>query len=147
MEYIHRTLERKFLKMNRVFKAILVTGARQVGKTTMLKHLAEGEGRTFVSMDDPRNRELANTDPRLFFQLYKPPILIDEAQKAPGLFEYIKQMCDESEEKGLFWLTGSESKKLLKEAGDSLAGRICILRMYSLSWKEKQGIPPCQIYS
>lgn len=140
MEYIHRTLERKFLKMNRVFKAILVTGARQVGKTTMLKHLAEGEGRTFVSMDDPRNRELANTDPRLFFQLYKPPILIDEAQKAPGLFEYIKQMCDESEEKGLFWLTGSESKKLLKEAGDSLAGRICILRMYSLSWKEKQGI-------
>lgn len=126
--------------MNKVFKAILVTGARQVGKTTMLKHLAEGTGRTFVSMDDSRNRELAKNDPHLFFQMYKPPILIDEAQKAPELFEYIKKLCDESNEMGLFWLTGSESKKLLKEAGDSLAGRICILKMYSLSWKEKNGI-------
>ena len=141
MEYIQRDLERKFLKMNKVFKAILVTGARQVGKTTMLKHLAKEEGRTFVSMDDIRNRELAKSDPGLFFQMFKPPILIDEAQKAPELFEYIKKMCDETEETGLFWLTGSESKKLLKEAGDSLAGRICILRMYSLSLKEKQGVP------
>ena len=140
MNYIYRDLERKFLKMNKVFKAILVTGARQVGKTTMLKHLAEGAGRTFVSMDDSRNRELAKNDPHLFFQMYKPPILIDEAQKAPELFEYIKKLCDESNEMGLFWLTGSESKKLLKEAGDSLAGRLCILKMYSLSWKEKNGI-------
>ena len=140
MEYIKRELERKFMKMNKVFKAILVTGARQVGKTTMLKHLAKDEGRTYVSMDDMRNRELARRDPRLFFQTFKPPILIDEAQKAPELFEYIKQICDETEEMGLFWLTGSESKKLIKNAGDSLAGRICILRMYSLSLKEKMGI-------
>lgn len=140
MEYIHRELERKFMKMNKAFKAIMVTGARQVGKTTMLKHLAANEGRSFVSMDDARNRELARSDPRLFFQMFKPPVLIDEAQKAPELFEYIKLMCDASDENGLFWLTGSESKKLMKAAGDSLAGRICILRMYSLSWKEKLGI-------
>lgn len=140
MNYIHRDLERKFIKMNKAFKAILVTGARQVGKTTMLKHLAEDEGRTFVSMDDARNRDLAKSDPHLFFQMFKPPILIDEVQKAPELFECIKQICDETEENGLFWLTGSESKKLMKEAGDSLAGRICILKMYSLSWKEKNGI-------
>ncbi len=140
MTYIERSMERKFLKMNKVFKAILLTGARQVGKTTMLKHLAKGEGRTFVSMDDAKNRELARTDPHVFFQIYKPPILIDEAQKAPELFEYIKQLCDETEETGLFWLTGSESKKLMKEAGDSLAGRICILKMYSMSWKEKKGM-------
>jgi len=140
MEYLHRELERKFLKMNRAFKVLLLTGARQVGKTTMLKHLAQNDGRTFVTMDDSRNRELARTDPRLFFQVFKPPVLIDEVQKAPELFEYIKILCDESEEKGQFWLTGSESRKLLKNAGDSLAGRICILRMYSLSWKEKNGI-------
>lgn len=140
MNYLERSLERKFLKMNKAFKAIMLTGARQVGKTTMLKHLAEGEGRTFVSMDDNKNRELARTDPHVFFQIYKPPVLIDEAQKAPELFEYIKQLCDETEETGLFWLTGSESKKLLKEAGDSLAGRICILKMYSMSWKEKNGM-------
>lgn len=106
----------------------------------MLKHLAESENRTFVTMDDARNRELARRDPKLFFQMYQPPILIDGAQKAPELFETIKQMCDETEENGLFWLTGSESRKLLKEAGDSLAGRICILRMYSLSQREKQGL-------
>jgi len=140
MEYISRELERKFLKMNKVFKALLVTGARQVGKSTMLKHLAENTGRTFVSMDDKRNRELARRDPGLFFQTYKTPILIDEVQKAPELFEYIKIICDETEEKGLFWLTGSESKKLLENAGDSLAGRVCILKMYSLSLKEKLGI-------
>lgn len=137
MEYINRELERKFLKMNKVFKALLVTGARQVGKSTMLRHLAENTGRTFVSMDDKRNRELARIDPGLFFQTFKPPILIDEVQKAPELFEHIKMICDETNETGVFWLTGSESKKLLKNAGDSLAGRVCIMKMYSLSLKEK----------
>ncbi len=63
--------------------------------------------------------------------------MIDEAQKAPELFEYIKIICDEFDRMGLFWLTGSESKKLLKGAQDSLAGRICILKMYSLSQREK----------
>ena len=138
--YIERELERKFLKMNAAFKAILVTGARQVGKTTMLKHLAKNQKRTFVTMDDARNRELAQRDPKLFFQMFKPPILIDEAQKAPEIFECIKEICDASEETGLFWLTGSESRKLLKNAGDSLAGRICILRMYSFSQREKAGL-------
>jgi hypothetical protein len=140
MDYIKRDLERKFLKMNAAFKVILLTGARQVGKTTMLKHLAKDGGRTYVSMDDIRNRELACSDPKLFFQMFKPPILIDEVQKAPELFDYIKLICDESEDTGLFWLTGSESKKLLKQAGDSLAGRICILKMYSLSQREKEGM-------
>jgi hypothetical protein len=140
MEYIKRELERKFIKMNTVFKVMLVTGARQVGKTTMLKHLAQDDGRTYVTMDDARNRELASSDPKLFFQMYKPPILIDEVQKAPELFEYIKLICDETEDTGLFWLTGSESKKLLKGAGDSLAGRICILKMYSLSQREKENM-------
>ena len=139
MEYISRELERKFMAMNQAFKAVMVTGARQVGKSTMLKKLAEGEERTYVNLDNSIDRELAKSDPGLFFQVYKPPILIDEAQKAPELFEYIKILCDESDRMGLFWLTGSESKKLLKGAQDSLAGRICILKMYSLSQREKAG--------
>ena len=106
MAYITRELERKFLKLNDFFKVILVTGARQVGKTTMLKHLA-GSDRTYVTMDNTMVRELAQSDPVLFFQTYKPPILIDEVQKAPELFEQIKIICDESDEKGLIWLTGS----------------------------------------
>ena len=139
MVYIKRELERKFLAMNEVFKAVMVTGARQVGKSTMLKKLAENEERTYVNLDNSRDRELAKSDPGLFFQVYKPPVLIDEAQKAPELFEQIKILCDESDQTGLFWLTGSESKKLLKGAQDSLAGRICILKMYSLSQREKSG--------
>ena len=93
MVYIERTLERKFLRMSSFFKAILVTGARQVGKTTMLKHLAEGQNRTYVTMDNTMARTLAQTDLVLFFQTYKPPIIIDEIQKAPELFEQIKIMC------------------------------------------------------
>lgn len=139
MRYIKRELERKFWTMNEVFKAVMVTGARQVGKSTMLKELAAGEERTYVNLDNARDRELAKSDPGLFFQVYKPPILIDEVQKAPELFEYIKLLCDETDQTGVFWLTGSESKKLLREARDSLAGRICILKMYSLSQREKAG--------
>lgn len=140
MAYITRELERKFMKLNGFFKAVLVTGARQVGKTTMLKHLCEGTGRTYVSLDNIMARELAQTDPVLFFQTYKPPMLIDEVQKAPELFEQIKIMCDESDEKGLFWLTGSQQYKMMKKIRDTLAGRIGILNLYSMSQREKNNI-------
>ncbi len=141
MAYITRTLEGKFLKMSRTFKVVMLTGARQVGKSTMLKHLAAGTNRTYVSLDDGQARQLAAEEPRLFFQLYKPPLLIDEVQKAPQLMEEIKLLCDASEERGLFWLTGSQSKKLLQQAGDSLAGRLCLLQLHSLSAKEVAGCP------
>ncbi|MCL2639000.1 MAG: ATP-binding protein [Oscillospiraceae bacterium] len=140
MEYIARHLERKFMKMSGFFKAVLVTGARQVGKTTMLKHLAKESNRIYVSLDTKMARELAQSDPVLFFQKYKPPILIDEVQYAPELFPQIKIMCDESEETGQFWLTGSQQYKTMEVARESLAGRIGILPMYSLSQAEKAGI-------
>ena len=140
MAYIIRELERKFLKMNGFFKAILVTGARQVGKTTMLKHLAEGTNRTYVSLDNAMARDLAQSDPVLFFQTYKPPILIDEVQKAPELFEQIKIICDETDEKGLIWLTGSQQYGMMKKVRETLAGRIGILELYSFSQREKNGI-------
>lgn len=139
MEYITRELERKFLKLNDFFKVILVTGARQVGKTTMLKHLADSN-RTYVTMDNALARDLAQNDPVLFFQTYKPPILIDEVQKAPNLFEQIKLICDESEEKGLIWLTGSQQYKMMKHVRETLAGRIGILELHSLSAREKAGV-------
>jgi len=140
MAYITRELERKFLKMNGFFKVILVTGARQVGKTTMLKHLAEGTGRTYVTLDNAMARDLAKSDPVLFFQTYKPPILIDEVQKAPELFEQIKIICDETEEKGLIWLTGSQQYGMMKKVRETLAGRIGILELYSFSQREKNGL-------
>ncbi len=142
MDYIKRDIERKFLHMSSAFKAVMVVGARQVGKSTTLKRLAEGQNRTYVTMDDSRLRNLAQSDPKLFFQTFQPPILIDEAQKAPELFEEIKLICDANDERGQFWLSGSQSKKLVKKAGDSLAGRLCILKMYSLSSREKLGVTP-----
>lgn len=142
MVYIRRELERKFLEMSRAFKAVMVVGARQVGKSTMLKHLARDEQRTYVTMDDIQLRQFAQADPKLFLQAYPPPILIDEVQKAPQLFERIKIICDESEARGLFWLTGSQSRKLMKRAGDSLAGRLCVLKMYSFSQRELLGVYP-----
>ena len=139
MKYYTRELERKFLKLNDFFKVILVTGARQVGKTTMLKHLSES-GRTYVTLDNMVARELAQSDPVLFFQTYKPPILIDEIQKAPELFEQIKIICDESDERGIIWLTGSQQYKMIKRVRETLAGRIGILELYSLSAREKAGL-------
>ena len=133
MAYITRELERKFMKLNGFFKAVLVTGARQVGKTTMLKHLCEGTDRTYVSLDNIMARELAQTDPVLFFQTYKPPILIDEVQKAPELFEQIKIMCDESDEKGLFWLTGSQQYKMMKKIKMCIRDRSCFKTLHYLT--------------
>lgn len=140
MQYVERALERKFLHMSSFFKAVLVTGARQVGKTTMLKHLAANQNRTYVSMDNTMARALAKSDPVLFFQTYKPPIIIDEIQKAPELFEQIKIMCDENEERGLFWLTGSQQYKTMKNIRETLAGRVGILELYSLSKNEVEGL-------
>ena len=140
MQYIHRELERKFTEASSFFKAVLVIGARQVGKSTMLKELAKEQNRTIVTMDNGFARELAQSDPELFFQTYKPPILIDEIQKAPGLLEHIKIMCDESEERGRFWLTGSQRRKIMERSKETLAGRLGILRLYGLSYREKHGL-------
>lgn len=138
--YIQRALESKFKKMDGFFKAVLVTGARQVGKTTMLKHLSEGQNRTYVTLDDNDALTLAKEDPKLFFMRYKPPILIDEVQKAPELFPQIKIICDRNDQTGLFWLTGSEQFSMMKNVTETLAGRVGILELYPLSYNELNGI-------
>jgi len=140
MAYISRDMERKFLKMNGFFKVILVTGARQVGKTTMLKQLANGQNRAYVSLDNTMTRTLAQTDPELFFQTYKPPIIIDEVQYAPQLFTQIKIICDNSEERGQFWLTGSQQFEMMRNVRESLAGRIGVLDLYSMTKREIDGV-------
>ncbi|MCL2045507.1 MAG: ATP-binding protein [Oscillospiraceae bacterium] len=140
MDYINRSLERKFLRMSGFFKVVLVTGARQVGKTTMLRYLAGKQNRTYVSLDSMLARDLAKSDPVLFFQTYKPPIIIDEVQYAPELFSQIKIICDESDETGLFWLTGSQQYNMMKNVQESLAGRVGILQLYGFAMNEKDGI-------
>ena len=91
MEYISRELERKFLHMNETFKAVMVVGARQVRKSTMLKHLANNQNRSYVTMDDTQLRNLAKTDPKLFLQVYHPPVLIDD--NAVHTCEFIRDLA------------------------------------------------------
>ena len=139
MSYIRRSLEKIVLQVTKEYPVVLLSGPRQVGKTTMLKKLMEGTERSYVSLDDLQERELARTDPELFLQLHKPPILIDEVQYAPELFLYIKLMVDKEQKKGDFWLTGSEVFSLMRGVQESLAGRVALLSLSSLSQTEAYG--------
>ena len=142
--YITRHMEKPVMELNEQYPVLLLTGPRQVGKTTMLEHLieVEGKGRKKVSLDDLTLRELAKTDPKMFFQLYQPPLLIDEVQYAPELFPYIKIMVDECHQPGDFWLTGSQLFKMMKGVQESLAGRVALLHLSPLSQSEIMKRPP-----
>jgi len=142
MNYIPRSLESVVMQVSKEYPAVLVTGPRQVGKTTMLQKLMEGTDRGYVSLDDLNERALAKTDPEMFFQLHKPPILIDEVQYAPELFTYIKIYADKTAVPGAFWMTGSQAFKLMKGVRESLAGRVAVLSMTSLSQAEISGTVP-----
>lgn len=139
MNYIHRSLEKVVMEVTREYPVVLVTGPRQVGKTTMLQKLMEGTERNYVSLDDLNNRNLAKNDPELFLQLHKPPVLIDEVQYAPELFTYIKIYVDKQHHAGDFWLTGSQVFKMMDGVQESLAGRVAVLSLTSLSQAEISG--------
>ena len=134
--YITRTIEKRVKKLTKEFKVLVVTGARQVGKSTMLKHC--DPQRTYVSLGKPNIREFANTEPELFLQRYKTPVIIDEIQYAPILLDYIKEIVDNDEKRGQYWLTGSQPFHLMKNVSESLAGRAAIINMLGLSINEKQ---------
>lgn len=136
MRYIARNLEKVVLEVTKEYPVVLVTGPRQVGKTTMLQKLMEGTDRNYVSLDDLNERNLAKTDPEMFLQLHKSPILIDEVQYAPELFVYIKIHVDKYHNAGDFWLTGSQVFKLMSGIQESLAGRVAVLSLTSLSQAE-----------
>lgn len=136
--YRYRTLEKYFTSATGQFPVLLVTGARQVGKTSFLRHVSE-EGRRYVTLDDPLILELAKTDPALFMQRFPPPVLIDEIQYAPELLPYIKMACDERRQSNLFWITGSQQFHLMQGVSESLAGRVAILRLLGLSRREILG--------
>ena len=133
--YKNRSLEKLILKLNDTFKVLLVTGARQVGKTTLLNHCHSGE-RTYVSLDDIRLRQMAIEEPEMFIQKYRPPLIIDEIQHAPQLLPYIKMEVDNMETRGNYWLTGSQKFHLMKNVTESLAGRVAIINLEGLSLKE-----------
>jgi len=136
--YKKRTLSPYLLRMSRKFKVLFVNGPRQAGKTTLLKNTKEGL-RKYVSLDNPQDLLKAKTDPKGFLDIYAPPCIIDEIQYAPELFPYIKLLADNTEKRGLIWLTGSQQYNLMQGITESLAGRIAIIDMYGFSVYERDG--------
>ncbi|MBQ5343175.1 MAG: ATP-binding protein [Oscillospiraceae bacterium] len=136
-------MEDRILELSRSYAAILLTGPRQAGKTTMLRELAKREniGRKYVTLDDLTERDMAKNDPALFLQLHQPPVLIDEVQYAPELFTYIKIHIDEHHGAGDFWMTGSQIFRLMRGVQESLAGRVALLHMSPMSQREITGAP------
>lgn len=138
MKYIKRDMEAKILSLSREYACILLTGARQVGKTTLLKALMD-ESRHYVTLDDLDERRLAKREPATFLAVHPRPVFIDEVQYAPELFSYIKMAVDDGASPGDFWLTGSQSFALMTLAQESLAGRTAILHLLTLSQHELYG--------
>lgn len=139
MKYIRRNLEDIIKRVSKEYPVVLLTGPRQVGKTTMLQRLMEGTDRKYVTLDDLTERDMAKNDPEMFLQLHKPPVLIDEVQYAPELFTYIKIYADQHKEPGAVWMTGSQIFKLMRGVQESLAGRVAVLNMTTLSQAEISG--------
>jgi len=149
---LKRTIFSAISKISSSWPVLLLTGPRQVGKSSVLAMMKEKE-RIEVSLDDITNRELAQTDPNAFIQKYPPPVIIDEVQYAPNLFPYIKIWVDNhrynfksgkknsSNPAGAFWLTGSQKFQLMKGVQETLAGRIAIIDLLGFSYKEISGKP------
>lgn len=143
MAYIRRALQDLVKQTAEEYPALLIPGPRQVGKSTLLEHVVREEKLSVkrVTLDDLTERQLAIEDPAMFFQIHRPPVLIDEVQYAPELFTEIKKMIDEGAGPGSFWLTGSQQFRLMELAGETLAGRIAILPLSSLSQSERASVP------
>ncbi len=136
--YLPRALETQIRRTSEIFPVVLVTGPRQVGKTTVLQEIAE-PGRAYYDLDDPETLELARTDPYQFFQKHPPPMILDEIQVAPQLLKHIKVMVDRDRRPGQFWLTGSQQFHMMKGVTESLAGRVGILDLFGMSQRELDG--------
>lgn len=139
--YLSRTLQEFIRKSSRQFPVIMVAGPRQVGKTTILRHISE-EDRTYVTLDDPNIALLAKEEPALFLERFKAPLLIDEIQYAPELLPHIKMVVDREKRPGAFWLTGSQPFRLMKGVSESLAGRVALIHLQGFSLREMHGDAP-----
>lgn len=137
MVYKHRTLETEILRASERFKAVMVSGMRRIGKSTMLEHLC-AETRTCVTLDDFQASELAANARDLFFKRYPAPVLVDEIQRVPELCLEVKVLADSSEKRGQVWLTGSQRFAMMRNMSESLAGRLASFELLPLSLYERQ---------
>ena len=138
--YIDRHISKILDELRQQFSAVLLTGARQVGKSTLLKHIA-GEEYTYVSFDDPQIIRQVKEDPNLFLLDHPGKLILDEIQLAPEIFPFLKMRIDEAGEPGMFLLSGSQAFHLMQNVSESLAGRIAIVQLAGLSLRELANVP------
>ncbi|WP_154104102.1 ATP-binding protein, partial [Eikenella corrodens] len=135
--YYPRHLQSVLQKLSAQFPAVLLTGARQVGKSTLLQHIAPEYG--YLTLDDPLLLDQAKNEPQLFLLNHTPPLIVDEVQYAPELFPLLKMDIDRRKQNGLYLLSGSQAFELMQNVSESLAGRIAVLKLNGLSWREMRG--------
>lgn len=140
-----RIAEDMVKNINDTFKVLLVTGPRQVGKTTLLLNM-KPKNMEYVTLDDEFLRKQASEDPKLFLEEHPAPLLIDEVQYAPRLFSYIKINVDKENKNGMYWLTGSQQFHLMKDVSESLAGRVGIVNLNSFTYAEVMEHKTTQIF-
>ncbi len=137
MNYIERSITPCVRKAEKNFKAVLITGARQTGKSTLLKQMFPEK--KYVTFDDPFMEDQAVKNADMFMSLNLPPVTFDEVQRVPDLFRYIKMECDSRDEYGLYCLSGSQTFKLMYTVSESLSGRVSVVELAGLSLREIQG--------
>ena len=136
MNYLNRHAKVTIDRLKNSFPAILVTGARQIGKTTLLKEITKKESVPYITFDDPIEEQSAKNDPKTFVEFHPSPILFDEIQYVPDLFRYLKIEIDKNRKNAMYFLTGSQQFSLMQTASESLSGRIGIIQLYPLSARE-----------
>jgi uncharacterized protein len=134
---IKRTLTAKLLSISKKFPAVVLTGPRQSGKTTLVRETFPKK--PYVLLEDPDTREFAQKDPRGFLTQYSGGAIFDEIQRVPALFSYLQGILDKTKIPGLFILTGSHNFLLMEQITQSLAGRAALLSLLPLSWQELSG--------
>jgi len=136
MKYYRRSIEQVINEYKEQFPILLLTGPRQVGKSTLFKELFREEYKYF-SLDDPILKEQIVNDPRLFLKNNPEKLIIDEVQYAPSIFPYLKMKVDENREDGMYLMTGSQAFVLMKNVSETLAGRVGILELQGISLREQ----------
>ena len=152
MTFINRHAEKTLERFAKEFPSVLITGARQTGKTTLLKTYTDARNIKAVTFDDPIEELSAKEDPKSYIEFHPAPYMFDEVQYVEDFFRYIKIQIDKDRKNGMYFFTGSQQFTMIQRASESLAGRVGILQMYPLSQREISGdlfdkpFVPCKDY-